>query len=80
MSTLSNIEIRLVDHMVCEIATIKKGEIACANQMLIERIEAMNRLFAMECLIDTGDSDYDETISYIFEQIKEMVTKLNVSI
>lgn len=80
MSTLNSIEIRIVDHMVCEIEAIKMGEIACANKMLIERIEAMNRLFSLECLIDFDDSEYDSLITYIFEQLKEMTTKLNISI
>lgn len=79
MNTLNSLEIRLIDHMVCEVRTIKKGEIACANQMLIERMEAMNRLNAMQCLIAEDDSEYTELIEYIFQQTKEMVTKLQIT-
>jgi len=76
MSIISDIKTKMVDHMVCEIAQLKKGEISCANQMLIERIEEMDRIYAMECLIATGDSTYDSLIKYIYEQVKEMSTKL----
>jgi hypothetical protein len=44
--------------------------------MLNERMEEMDRIRAMECLIATGDSTYDDLISYIYEQTKEMTTKL----
>ncbi len=76
MSTLSDIKVKMVNHMICEIGQLRKGEISCANQMLIERIEEMDRIRAMECLIATGDSTYDDLISYIYEQVKEMSTKL----
>lgn len=79
MNTLNALEIRLIGHMVCEIDTIKKGEISCANQMLIERMEAMNRLNAMECLIAEDDSEYAEVIDYIFQQTREMVSKLQIT-
>jgi len=42
----------------------------------MERIEASNRLRAMKCLIATGDSQYDSLISFLYEQLKEMSTKL----
>jgi len=76
MSIISDIKTKMVDHMVCEITQLKRGEISCANQMLIERIEEMDRIYAMECLIATGDSTYDTLIEYIYEQVKEMSTKL----
>jgi len=76
MSIISDIEIKMADHMVCEIAQLKKGEISCANKMLVERIEEMDRIRAMECLIATGDSTYDSLIKFLYEQIKEMSTKL----
>jgi len=76
MSIVSDIKTKMVDHMVCEINQLRKGEISCANKMLVERIEEMDRIYAMECLIATGDSTYDSLISYIYEQVKEMSTKL----
>jgi hypothetical protein len=76
MSIVSDIKIKMVNHMVCEITQLKRGEISCANKMLTERIEEMDRIFAMECLIATGDSTYNSLIKYIYEQIKEMSTKL----
>lgn len=63
--------------MVCEIDELKKGNISCANQMLIERIELMNRLSAHTCLSEWGG---DSAItSYLWEQIKEMATKLIIT-
>ncbi len=79
MNTLNGLEIRLVDHMVCEIHTIKKGEVLCADRMLTERMEAMNRLSAMQCLISANDSEYAELIEYIFQQTKEIVSKLQIT-
>lgn len=77
MSTAVNsIEIKLVDHVICEIGKLRKGEIDCANRMMMERIEASNRLRAMKCLIASGDSQYDSLISFLYEQLKEMSTKL----
>lgn len=77
MSTAVNkFEIQFVHHTICEIAQLRKGEINCANQMMKERIEAKNRLRAMNCLIATGDSQYSELISFLYEQLKEMSTKL----
>jgi hypothetical protein len=77
MSTAVNsIEIKLVDHAVCEISKLRKGEINCANRMMMERIEASNRLRAMKCLMATGDSQYNSLISFLYEQLKEMSTKL----
>ena len=76
MSTLSDIKIKMVNHGICELVQLEKGEISCADKMLTERIGEMNRIRAMECLIATGDSTYDDLISYIFEQVKEMSTKL----
>ena len=79
MSTVS-FDRQIVDHMVCEIQMIRKGEIECANKMLTQRIEAMDRIWAMECLIAKDDSEYDEIISYIYEQIKEIVSKLIITV
>jgi hypothetical protein len=76
MSTLSNIEIQIVNHTVCEIEMIKKGEMQCADKMLKDRIALENRYWALKCLMDTGDSQYDDLISYLYEQTKEMLTKL----
>lgn len=77
MSTpVRSIEIKLVDHVICEINQLRKGEIDCANRMMMERIEASNRLRAMKCLIATEDSQYDSLISFLYEQLKEMNTKL----
>jgi hypothetical protein len=77
MSTpVNSIEIKLVNHVICEIKQLRKGEIDCANRMMMERIEASNRLRAMKCLIATGDSQYDSLISFLYEQLKEMSTKL----
>lgn len=69
-----NTQIKVVDHAICEINQIKKGEITYANRMLMERIEIMDRMWALDCLID-GGGDISIT-SYINEQIKEMATKL----
>jgi len=80
MNTISSLEIRFIDNTVCEIETLKKGEITCANRMLTERIEAKNRLRAMQCLIDAGDSQYDDIISYLYEQCKEMANRLTTKI
>lgn len=81
MSTpINSLKIRLVDSTVCEIRLLKKGEIKCADQLLKERIEATNRLEAMNCLIATGDSQYNDLISYLYEQLKEMATKLTTKI
>lgn len=81
MSTaIKSFEIRFVDHTVCEINKLKRGEIDCANQMLRERIEAKNRLRAMNCLIATGNSEYSSLISYLYEQIKEITSKLIIKI
>lgn len=72
-----SIQVKIVDHAVCEINQLKKGEISCANQMLKERVELENRYWAMNCLIDSGgDSDL---IQYLYEQIKEMATKLIIT-
>ena len=77
MSTpVNSIEIKLVNHVICEIKQLRKGEIDCANRMMMERIEASNRLRAMKCLMATGDSQYDSLISFLYEQLKEMSTKL----
>lgn len=77
MSTpVKSIEIKLVDHVICEIKQLRKGEIDCANRMMMERIEASNRLRAMKCLMATGDSQYDSLIRFLYEQLKEMSTKL----
>ena len=76
MSIINDIKIKMVDHAICEINQLKKGEISCANKMLTERIEETNRIYAMECLIATNDSDYDSLIEFLYEQIKEMSTKL----
>lgn len=77
MSTpLNSIEIKLVDHTICEINQLKKGEISCANKMLTQRIEASNRLFAIKCLITADDSENDNLISYLYEQLKEMTSML----
>lgn len=78
MSTISNLEIRMVYNTVCEINKLKKGEIDCANRMLVERIEAKNRIRAMRCLIDEGDSSYDDIITYLYEQAKEMANRLTI--
>ena len=75
-----NTEIKFVDHMVCEIGKLKKGEISCANRMLLERMEAMDRQYAMDCLIAKNDHQYNDLISYIYEQVKEMTTKLILTI
>lgn len=81
MSTVTNsFNIRFVDHTVCEINKLKKGEVDCANQMLKERIEAKNRLRAMNCLIATEDSTYNLLISYLYEQLKELTSKLIIKI
>ena len=81
MSTaVKHIEAQFVDHTVCEINQLKRGEIDCANRMLMERIEAKNRLRAMNCLIATGDSQYQQLIEFLYEQIKEMSTKLTTKI
>lgn len=66
----------MVEHAVCEIGKLKKGEVSNANQMLIERMENMNRLWALQCLIDQDDSDNDDIISYLYEQIKEITSKV----
>lgn len=79
MSTTANFDIQIVDHMVCEIAEIKKGNIECANKMLIQRTEAMDRIWAMECLIAKDDNEYNTLIKYIYEQIKELVSKLIIT-
>lgn len=76
MSTITNLEARFVQHAVCEINMLKKGEIDLANQMLKERIEAENRLRAMKCLIAENDSQYDDLRNYLYEQLKEMANKL----
>ena len=76
MSIVNSINVKLVNHVICEINQLKKGEIACANRMLTERIELSNRFEAMNCLIATGDSQYDDLISFLYEQIKEMSSKI----
>jgi len=78
MSTTAKYEIRFVDNMVCEINTLKKGEVSCANKILFQRIEAMDRLDAMQCLIEANDSSYDDIIDYLFQQVKEMALKLTI--
>ena len=80
MSTHSDFDIRLVDHTVCEIDTLKKGEISCANDMLKYRIETKNRLRAMDCLVELNDSSYDSIIKYLYEQVKELILKLTINI
>ena len=77
MSTpVKSIERKLVDHVICEIKQLRKGEIDLANRMMMERIEASNRLRAMKCLMATGDSQYDSLIGFLYEQLKEISTKL----
>lgn len=75
-----SIQAKFVEHMVCEIGRLKKGEIDCANRMLLERTEAMDRYDAMVCLMAKNDSQYSDIISYIYEQVKEMTTKLILTI
>ena len=72
-----SIPIKIVDHTVCEIDSLRKGYISCADQMLKERIAIMDRLWAMNCLIASG-ADSDIT-SYLYEQIKELATKLIIT-
>ena len=80
MSTISDIEVRLVEHGICEVTELKQGNIKCADNMLNERACAMNRLFSLKCLIAEDDSANDDLISHLYEQIKEIVTKLNIKI
>lgn len=75
-----SIQAKFVEHMVCEIGRLKKGEISCANRMLMERVEAMDRYDAMVCLMEKDDAQYSDIISYIYEQVKEMTTKLILTI
>lgn len=75
-----NFQVKFVDHMVCEIGKLKKGEITCANRMLIERVHAMDKHDAMMCLIEAGEDDNRNLISYLYEQVKEITTKLILTI
>lgn len=78
--SIVEIKSRLVQNVVCEIELLKMGKIDCADSMLTERIAAMDRLWALECLMDTGDSTYDEVVSYLYEQLKELAAKLTINI
>lgn len=80
MSTVSKINTTLVQNAVCEIQLLKQGNLSCANDMLVTRIECENRIQAMQCLIDTGDSQYNDLVSFLYEQIKELSNKLTIKI
>ena len=80
MSTLSNIKKSLISHAICEIEQLRQGNTDCANNMLFERIEIENRIFAIECLIAEDNSEYESLISFIFEHIKELSNKLTIKI
>lgn len=76
MSIVNDFKVKMVEHGICELNVLKKGDVTTANKMLTERMENMNRLWALQCLIDQNDSDNDEIISYLYEQIKELTSKI----
>ena len=75
-----SLQVKFVDHIVCEIGRLKKGEITCANRMLLERVHAMDKYDAMMCLIEAGGTSNNTLISYLYKQVKEITTKLILTI
>lgn len=80
MSTLNRIKTTLVQHAACEVDKLSIGDMACADDMLWERIETDNRIFAIECLIAKDDAQYQSLIEFLYEQLKELNVKLTIKI
>lgn len=72
MSTVSDIEISLVQHAVCEIRELEKGNMSKAGKMLSRRRAAYNRLYIAKCYRDTY-SENKSLVDYLLEQCKEIV-------
>ena len=80
MGTINDMEIRLVNSVICEIELLEKGEITLADNMMKERINAKNRLFSLKCLLKKNDEQYKNLVVFLFQQTREMISKLIISV
>ena len=80
MSMIRDIQVTMVQHANCELDKLAIGELRCANDMLWERIETENRVYALRKLIAKGDAQYATLIDFLYEQIKELNVKLTTKI
>lgn len=78
MNSLTSYKSELVQSVDCEIAMLKKGKFACANQMLKFRHEAELRVFIIECLLEQSPVPQD-MVNYLFEQVKELTRMIIVN-
>lgn len=81
MSSLDTYKTRLAKVIMCELRSIKDGDIKCANMINKFSREAQMRIFAIECLTNepNGAETYRETINYLFEQVKEIITFISTT-
>jgi len=76
--SIVNSKYRIMQSVLCEIDFLRLGNMSCANNILQERIEVMDRLWAMEKLVRENNSEYDSIITYLYEQIKELTLALTI--
>ena len=78
--SLSSNKTRIIQSVLCEIDYIKQGDLSCADNMLKERVEVMDRIWAMESLHAEDNSDYDSLIFFLNQQINELTLALTITI
>lgn len=81
MNSLDSYKTRLAQVVLCELRSIKSGDIRCANMILKFSREAQMRIFAIECLMEeqNGYETYKETIDYLYEQVKEIIAFISTT-
>lgn len=79
MSFLNN-KSRVVQSVLCEIDQLRLGNLDCANNLLQERIEVMDRMWAFQCIKAENDDSYDSLLFYLDQQIKELTLALTIKI